>query len=117
MKAKKLIISRKGFDTTSRQGPMKHPFGGVPSPIFPDGSIYSLPIPLADAEVSTTYGNLYHEVGTSQISIGQVVEDLARDRPTRWSSDDPAYVSPDIREPFQIQMGAEPVWLQLLGLS
>ncbi len=32
----KVIFSRKGFDTT---------YGGFPSPIFPDGTIYSVPIP------------------------------------------------------------------------
>ena len=32
----KIILSRKGFDSTA---------GGKPSPIFPDGSIFSLPIP------------------------------------------------------------------------
>ena len=103
MSAKKLIISRKGFDTTSRQGLVKHPFGGVPSPIFPDGSLYSLPIPLVDEELGTTYGNLSHGGGRSRINIGRVVEDLTRDRPTRWTSDDYAYPSPDIREPFQAQ--------------
>ncbi len=32
----KIILSRKGFDTTS---------GGCPSPILPDGTLLSLPIP------------------------------------------------------------------------
>jgi len=32
----KFILSRKGFDSKS---------GGYPSPIFPDGSLISLPIP------------------------------------------------------------------------
>ncbi len=36
MKPKKLILSRKGFDSAS---------GGCPSPIFPDGTMFSLPIP------------------------------------------------------------------------
>ena len=35
------------------------------------------------------------------INIGQVVEDLTRNQPTRWTSEDWTYVSPDIREPFQ----------------
>ena len=41
MKPKKLILSRKGFDSGS---------GGCPSPIFPDGAIFSLPIPSGDHE-------------------------------------------------------------------
>ncbi len=32
----KIILSRKGFDSSA---------GGVPSPIFPDGGLLSLPIP------------------------------------------------------------------------
>ena len=104
---RKLILSRKGFDTTSRQGPIKHPFGGVPSPIFPDGTMYSLPIPLPDEDLGTTYGDLYHGDADSAISIGRVVEDLTRDRPTRWTSKDPAWVSPDIREPFRGQIGGK----------
>ena len=39
MKPKKLIISRKGFDSGS---------GGCPSPIFPDETMFSLPIPSGD---------------------------------------------------------------------
>ena len=36
----KIILSRKGFDST---------YGGYPSPILPDGNMVSLPIPLNDA--------------------------------------------------------------------
>ena len=36
----KVILSRKGFDSSS---------GGVPSPIFPDGSLCALPIPSSEA--------------------------------------------------------------------
>ena len=108
MTAQKLILSRKGFDTTSqKRGPkrgysgVKRPYGGVPSPIFPDGSMYSLPVPGRDEDVLITYGDLCHEVGNSLINIGQVVEDLTQSAPTRWTSEDWTYVSPDIREPFQ----------------
>ena len=38
----KVVLSRKGFDTSS---------GGCPSPIFPDGSMLSLPIPGRDSSV------------------------------------------------------------------
>lgn len=41
VKPKKLIISRKGFDSGS---------GGCPSPIFPDGTMFSLPIRPRDHE-------------------------------------------------------------------
>jgi hypothetical protein len=36
VRAIKLVLSRKGFDSAN---------GGIPSPIFPDGRLLSLPIP------------------------------------------------------------------------
>ena len=48
MKPKNLILSRKGFDSGS---------GGCPSPIFPDGTMFSLPIPSYDEE---TFEDLEH---------------------------------------------------------
>jgi hypothetical protein len=61
----KLILSRKGFDTTS---------GGGPSPILPDGRMLSLPIPepvreRADDTGGTTYGDLLDLDGTSYLEI------------------------------------------------
>ena len=41
VKPNKLIIGRKGFDAGSE---------GCPSPIFPDGTMFSLPIPSGDRE-------------------------------------------------------------------
>ncbi len=35
----KVVLSRKGFDSAN---------GGIPSPIMPDGTMLSLPIPLKD---------------------------------------------------------------------
>lgn len=50
----RIIISRKGFDSK---------YGGVPSPILPDGRLLSLPIPLAD--------NLtYSEIRCDGASVG-----------------------------------------------
>lgn len=46
----KIILSRKGFDSSC---------GGYPSPILPDGTIVSLPIPASENEnVSPTYNDL-----------------------------------------------------------
>lgn len=47
---RKIILSRKGFDSQ---------YGGRPSPILPDGTMISFPIPAEDYEtVSATYGKL-----------------------------------------------------------
>ncbi len=57
----KLILSRKGFDSSA---------GGVPSPIFPDNRMVSLPIP--DKSSNVTYGSISYEGH----SLGNVVADL-----------------------------------------
>ena len=79
MKPRKLILSRKGFDSKA---------GGCPSPIFPDGTMYSLPIPSPRASIA--YGDLRH----GDIHIGQVVEDLTR---RHLTARDGAHLGPDVR--------------------
>lgn len=49
----KIILSRKGFDSK---------YGGIPSPILPDGAMLSFPIPANSKEtVSLTYEALIYE--------------------------------------------------------
>lgn len=92
----KLILSRKGFDSSS---------GGCPSPIFPDGTLYSLPIPHCQSEI--TYGDLRH----GDTNIGEVVADLTRDR---FGTDAPAHLDPDINHAaYPRQQG----WRPLFGQS
>lgn len=74
----KLILSRKGFDSSA---------GGVPSPIFPDGRMVSLPIP--DKNSSVTYGDISYEGD----SLGNVVTDLTSGRiPPHYR----AHIDPDL---------------------
>ncbi len=61
----KLILSRKGFDSSS---------GGVPSPIFPNGRMVSLPIP--DKQSPIQYADIMWDEG----SIGSLVSDLTHGR-------------------------------------
>ena len=72
MEPRKLSLSRKGFDSK---------YGGCPSPIFPDGTMYSLPIPGDDYEEPICYRNLRH----GDINIGEVVRDLTKGRHDEWS--------------------------------
>ena len=46
----KVILSRKGFDSQ---------YGGMPSPILPDGTLLSLPIPSKE-DLETKYVDIYH---------------------------------------------------------
>jgi hypothetical protein len=61
----KIILSRKGFDSS---------MGGVASPILPDGSMFSLPIP--DPAGSVSLG----EVRPHGVDLAQVADDLTRGR-------------------------------------
>ena len=61
----KLILSRKGFDSE---------FGGCASPIFPDGTMFSLPIPDDGSRIA--YDDLRHK----GVNVGSVVEGITRGR-------------------------------------
>jgi Nucleotide modification associated domain 3 len=71
----KIILSRKGFDSSS---------GGVPSPIFPDGQMLSLPIP--DKSSPITYGEI---AGNDWATVGELVLNLARIPQTHRAHLDP----------------------------
>ncbi|AOS96013.1 hypothetical protein AUP74_00543 [Microbulbifer aggregans] len=90
----RLILSRKGFDSSA---------GGCPSPIFPDGSLYPLPIP--DTKSDITYG----EIQRQGVDIGALVEHLTRGR---YSKLDTAHLDPDM---FPEALPRSDGWRPLLG--
>lgn len=57
----KVILSRKGMDSQT---------GGIPSPILPDGTLLSLPIP--DSSSAKKYGDLYYQGQSLQEIIHQL---------------------------------------------
>src|ERR1035438_9844994 len=71
----KLILSRKGFDSSA---------GKKPSPIFPDGTMVSLPIP--DKSSTIAYSDI---AGNALASVGELVHDLARVPQTHRAHLDP----------------------------
>jgi Nucleotide modification associated domain 3 len=73
----KLILSRKGFDSAN---------GGVPSPIFPDGSLCPLPIPHGESPIP------FGSIRWNARSIGPIVEALSHFRPRER-----AHLDPDLR--------------------
>ena len=81
MEPRKLVLSRKGFDSKA---------GGCPSPIFSDGAMYSLPVPGYDYEEPIHYRDLSH----GGINFGEVVQHLTDGRFDGW---DLATVDPDVR--------------------
>src|SRR5260221_3479860 len=64
----KIILSRKGFDAG---------IGGVASPIFPSGELYSLPIP---ESFPSRYSKRYKEIQVGNQSLGTIVNDLTGGR-------------------------------------
>src|SRR5882724_3216329 len=78
----KIVFSRKGFDSTPE-------YGGVASPIMPDGSLVSLPIP------STHRGSIrYDKLHGSHGTLGSLITDLTGGT---YNGSDTAHVDPDLR--------------------
>jgi hypothetical protein len=93
----KIILSRKGFDSK---------FGGVPSPmILPDRTLLSLPIP----DESRTSKIRYEDIHANGISLGQIVEDLTKQKIT---GRDFAHLDPDLRISAYPRL---PGWRPLFG--
>ncbi|MEQ1759422.1 MAG: hypothetical protein ABL986_13960 [Vicinamibacterales bacterium] len=91
----KVVLSRKGFDSK---------FGGVPSPVLPDGRMISLCIPDKDAPVA------YDVIHRDEIKVSRLVEDLTRGRiPPHYR----AHLDPDLdRHAVERPPGWRPIFGQ-----
>ena len=74
----KVILSRKGFDSVN---------GGIPSPIMPDGTLLSLPIPLENENAA------YSDIGWSGMTYADILRQL---NPKRQY--EKCHLDPDIRD-------------------
>src|SRR5260370_22879778 len=93
----KIVLSRKGFDSES---------GKVPSPILPDGTLVTLPIP----DLSRTSGITYDDIGAADHgSIERIVEDLTNQNISRQHF---AHLDPDLR---RSSYPRRPGWRPLFG--
>jgi len=91
----RLILSRKGFDAS---------IGGTASPILPDGSLYSLPIPDPLSQLR------YAEIATASEPLGRVVEELTRGQ---VGARDFAHLDPDLdRQALRRARGWRPIFGQ-----
>ncbi len=97
MKPSKLIISRKGFDSGS---------GRCPSPIFPDGSMFSLPIPSND---QVAFDDLQH----GDVDIASVVTGITNGRIKRR---DPVHLDPDLNFDAYRYRKDRPAWQHWRGM-
>ena len=97
MKPRKLIISRKGFDSGS---------GRCPSPIFPDGTMFSLPIPSNDQVA-------FEELQHGDVDIASVVTEITNGRIRRR---DPVHLDPDLNFDAYRYRKDRPAWQQWRGM-
>ncbi|MFH1690248.1 MAG: hypothetical protein ABIE42_08425 [Candidatus Eisenbacteria bacterium] len=95
----KIILSRKGFDSSS---------GGIPSPILPSGRLCSLPIP----DRSEDSGSVpFSSISCDGFDLGAVVERLSRGR---VPADSLAHLDPDLdSNSLEREVG----WRPLFGQS
>ena len=96
----KIILSRKGFDSSA---------GGCPSPILPDGRLLTLPIPDSDSLIR--YGDIDFGKGRFGKEYDALLSHLTRGRMNRASR---AHLDPDLE--FQ-HLPRQPGWRPVLGQS
>lgn len=94
----KIILSRKGFDSVN---------GGVPSPIFPDGRILSLPIPAPGSYPRSS--KRFLDILWDGCSIAPFVECLSKEKRESW-----CHLDPDLRTEA---IPRQPEWRPALGQS
>ena len=81
----RIVLSRKGFDSGS---------GGYPSPILPDNTLCSLPIPEAE---SNCCGGSYPATTIGDIPAGAIVEELTSGE---FTADRRVHLDPDLNRNF-----------------
>jgi hypothetical protein len=93
----KIILSRKGFDSQ---------FGKIKSPILPDGTLLSLPIPQKNDKI--TYDQLRYD----RKSYLEIIKDLN----PKWEYPDnqPAHLDPDLRKDAKQRASG---WKSIFGQS
>ena len=92
----RIILSRKGFDSTA---------GGCPSPIFPDGRMLSLPIPDKRSPIA------YQDLSFGDMNVGELVVELTGDAKRNRHC---AHLDPDLRAD---SLPRSPGWKPMLGTS
>lgn len=94
----RIIFSRKGFDSAA---------GGVASPILPDGTMLSLPIPDRQSPIR------YDQIRLHGHDIGRVVQDLTKGR---TGADFGAHLDPDlVPDALDRKSGWQPIFGQADG--
>ena len=90
----KVILSKKGFDTTD---------GETPSPILPHGTLLSMPIPSSDVET-------FQDIAYEGVSYSSILEQLTGNQEFKEMH---CHVDPDIRE--GVRKKTPPNWNAAFG--
>ena len=90
----KIILSRKGFDNT---------YGGCASPILPDGTMLSMPIPSEDDDI------LYSQLQYKEINYADMLKQLN----PRIKNITTCHLDPDIRPDIRIKSPEN--WMPAFG--
>lgn len=92
----KLVLSRKGFDSG---------YGGMPSPILPDGRLISLPIPNSTDQFTLA------DINMPNIDVGQLLGDLSKGNHSLATR---IHLDPDLDRAYASRL---PGWRPSLGQS
>ncbi len=95
----KIVLSRKGFDSSPK-------YGRIPSPILPDGTLLSLPVPANEGRSLTKYRDLQDVHGHS---VFKLADDLTKGRITPATR---THFDPDLR---RCMLRRDPGWRPLFG--
>jgi len=90
----KLVLSRKGFDSQ---------YGGIPSPILPDGRMISFPIPSASGCIR------FQDLSFGELSVAGLVEQLSKGK---VRGDETAHFDPDLESAMAERHGK---WIPAFG--
>ena len=93
----KVILSRKGFDSQ---------YGGMASPILPDGRLVPLPIP-GEHDAAT-----FNDLNLPGIDVGALVEDLRARKKRQHSRTSRVHLDPDLDRSANARL---PGWRPALG--
>jgi hypothetical protein len=95
----KIILSRKGFDSSPQ-------YGGIPSPILPDGTLLSLPLPASTSHSLVKNSDLEDVHGHS---AAKLIEDLTKGKITPSMR---THFDPDLR---RCMLSRDSGWRPLFG--
>ncbi len=102
----KIILSRKGFDSSTGEARMA-------SPIMPDGSLLSLPIPVTKAQAEKEEKGIpYSDLRLGKQNLDTIIEQLSNGK---FKEEQQAHLDPDLDKERLLNRQDEHNWRQVFG--